>query len=168
MPATYEPIATTTLGSAAASITFSSIPSTYTDLRLVLNHLSAGSSGVFPIINFNGDTTSSTYSNTKLIGNGSTASSSRDTSNTYIDTGSSFGASTTIPFMISIDIFSYTASVNKTCLISLRGDKNGSGTVINEVGLWSNTSAITSITLGKIVDNYGTGTTATLYGILKA
>ena len=36
MPATYEPIATTTLGSAATNITFSSIPATYTDLRLVL------------------------------------------------------------------------------------------------------------------------------------
>jgi hypothetical protein len=36
MPATYEPIATTTLGTAAAFITFSSIPATYTDLRLVI------------------------------------------------------------------------------------------------------------------------------------
>jgi hypothetical protein len=36
MPATYEPIATTTLGGAAATITFSSISSAYTDLRIVL------------------------------------------------------------------------------------------------------------------------------------
>ena len=41
MATTYEPIATTTLGSAAASITFSSIAGTYTDLRLVLSLIPA-------------------------------------------------------------------------------------------------------------------------------
>ena len=58
MPATYEPIATTTLGSAAASITFSSIAGTYTDLRLVMVGTTSASDWAF--VRFNGTDGSST------------------------------------------------------------------------------------------------------------
>jgi len=77
MPATYEPIATTTLGSAAATITFSTIAATYTDLRLTLVFTtSVGGANVF--FRFNGDT-GTNYSYTSLEGSGSAASSSRNT-----------------------------------------------------------------------------------------
>jgi hypothetical protein len=73
--ATYFPIATTTLGSSSASVTLSSIPSTYTDLLLVCN-LTANTAPLNMGIRFNSDT-SSLYSGTALGGNGSTAASTR-------------------------------------------------------------------------------------------
>jgi hypothetical protein len=53
MAITYEPIATTTLGSAAASVTFSSISGSYTDLVLVVTGIGATVT-TFPWIRFNG------------------------------------------------------------------------------------------------------------------
>ena len=82
MPATYEPIATTTLGSAASSITFSSIAGTYTDLRVVFTPQGA-TAGVSAYLEFNGISTT-TYSETYLQGNGTTASSGQVTANTNL------------------------------------------------------------------------------------
>ena len=77
MASTYQPIATNTLGSAAASVTFSSISGAYTDLVLIMN---AGSSttNADVDINVNGDT-GANYSRTILYGTGSTAGSTRYT-----------------------------------------------------------------------------------------
>ena len=166
MPATYEPIATTTLGSAAASITFSSIPATYTDLRLVLvgrNNANAASWR----LEYNGDT-SAIYSNTFLGGNGSTPESGRDTGHTYFQITAVEAPSTSI-CMVTVDIFSYAGSTNKTGLCQFSNDKNGSGGTAVKVGLWRSTSAITSIKwYAANSENFASGTTATLYGILKA
>jgi hypothetical protein len=168
MPSTYEPIATTTLGSAAATITFSSIPATYTDLRVV-GVGTFSTSGDFAGLRFNLDA-GSNYSATQLQGNGTAASSTRWTSqdNIYLSdlTGSS---STTIPQLIEIDVFSYAGSTNKTALVSCAGDRNGSGVVIRYVGLWRNTAAITSVRLMMPSGGqFATGYTATLYGIKNA
>jgi len=166
MPATYEPIATTTLGSAAASITFSSISSAYTDLRLVLvvkNFTSStGSTNIGIILNSD---TGSNGSTTRLIGDGSTASSNRASNNTAmcrLQTESS----TTLPAFLTWDIFSYAGSTNKTALGQSSSDLNGSGQVTRSVGLWRSTSAITSVEISG--PEMAIGTTATLYGILKA
>ena len=70
---TYTPIARQTLGSAAASVTFSSIPQGYTDLVLVMN-LGAATSDYVQIV-LNSDTANTLYSGTYLLGNGSSASS---------------------------------------------------------------------------------------------
>lgn len=166
MPATYEPIATTTLGSAAANITFSSITSAYTDLRIVL--VGTVSTVNNPRIQFNSDTASN-YSYTYINGNGASATSSRG-SNTValISVGN---MDTTVPTMITIDVFSYAGSTNKTLLSSYSLDKNttdGSGNVGRVVALWRNTAAITSVTLAGGGVDFKIGTTATLYGILKA
>lgn len=161
MPATYEPIATTTLGSSATSFTFSTIPGTYTDLVLVCNSLYVTGTGNASI-QFNGDT-GTNYSRTTLIGNGTTASSGRSTSSSLI-VGWHMAASQ--PTLGIVHIFNYAGSTNKSVLIDGSSDTNGSGEVRRIVGLWRNTAAITSITVSA--STFNTGTTATLYGILKA
>jgi hypothetical protein len=163
MATTYEPIATTTLGSAASSITFSSIPASYTDLRLVF--VGTGTVSTIFRCRLNSDTTT-VYSSTYLNGNGSTASSNYSNNDSY-----SFFLpyiNTTTPFLFTYDFFSYANSVFKTCLVTISGDLNGSGDVTRGVGLWRNTTAINTITLSPNSGNFNAGTTATLYGIKNA
>jgi len=165
MASTYEPIATTTVAVAAATITFSGIASSWTDLRVVLVATSS-SALAGPRIQFNSDTATN-YSYTNLKGDGTSATSNRSTSNNYLQAqGINL---TTTPSLLSYDIFSYTGSTFKTVLTSSSQDYNGSGTVQNQVGLWRSTSAITSITFsGAGLFVFDAGTTATLYGIKAA
>lgn len=164
MATTYEPIATTTLGSATNSITFSSISSAYTDLRLVVVG-TVNTTGVEVRVQVNNDTASN-YSNTQLTGSGSAASSNRFAS-AYFNFISS--ASSTIPNMGTMDLMSYAGSTYKTVLTTWSGDLNGSGTVERTVSLWRSTSAISTVkVLASGANTLSTGTTATLYGILKA
>ena len=165
MPATYEPIATTTLGSAASTITFNSIGSTYTDLRISFVIIpGSGTSGQFDI-KYNNDS-SSLYSVTRLYGDGSSAGSNRYSGTSLLPINQSF--STTVPVFVSIDVFSYAGSTNKTCLITTSNDQNGAGGVERVVGLYRSTSAITRIDLGGVGGTFATGSTATLFGIKAA
>ena len=167
MAITYEPIATTTLGSAAASITFSSISSAYTDLRLVIV-ATMNSAGTMHTLQFISDT-GTNYSTTSLYGTGSAAGAYRTTNYSYFELGGeSTGGSTTIPMLLTIDIFSYTGSTYKTILGTESNDLNGSGEITRRVGLWRSTSAITSIKIPTSSGNLAAGTTATLYGIKAA
>jgi hypothetical protein len=165
MATTYEKIATTTLGSAAASITFSSIAATYTDLRIVLNAqtTNAGVSGVE--FQFNSDTATN-YSYTRLRGNGTSATSSASTSTTGGYAGYTVQSSNWS--MSALDIFSYAGSTLKTTLATNAADENGTGNVWNTVSLWRSTAAITAVKLICATGNFAIGTTATIYGILKA
>ena len=166
MATTYEPIATTTLGSAAASITFSSIASSWTDLVIIWNPQSE-STNSYPTINFNNDT-STNYSYTTLFGTGSTASSQRGSNNSTAFLTSSASTITTQPQLLKINIFNYTGSTYKSFLSEYSGDNNGTGIVSNVVNLWRSTSAITSIKLQMLSGNLAAGSTATLYGIKNA
>jgi hypothetical protein len=154
-------IATTTLGSANSTITFSGISGSYTDLRLVLT-FKPSSNGLQSQLTFNSDTASN-YSQTRLWGDGSSASTGRRTNVTSI-LAEIYGGNTTNPHLTTFDIFSYAGSTFKTCLTNASEDDNGSGGTVSGVGLWRSTSAITTITLS--CSNFATGTTATLYGIL--
>ena len=165
MATTYEKIATTTLGSSNANITFSSIPSTYTDLRFVVTGTSVTSFATL-LIRFNSDTASN-YSQTRIVGSGAAASSQRETSATSIRAALSSGFGPTEPSFISVDVFSYADSTYKTALVEASCDRNGAGSVERAVGLWQSTSAITTILINN-ANQFTTGTTATLYGILKA
>lgn len=160
MAKTYEPIATTTLTS-SSGITFSSIPSTYTDLRLILT-------GVGPVNNYtymqiNGSS-STLYSWTELRGNGTSATSTRQSTQTSFPIGY---VNTTQPVLCQVDFFNYAnTSINKTCLVSSSSDENGSGIVFNAVGLFRSTSAIS--TIATVATTWPSGTIATLYGIKAA
>ena len=165
MATTYDAIQTTTLGSAAAFIDFTSIAASWTDLRVVLV-AKPTTTGDNALLRFNSDTTSN-YSNTNLIGNGSTASSGRSTASGSLLLDYT-GLTTANPSLYEIDIFSYAGSTNKTVLVKTSEDKNGSGDTRVAVGLWRNTSAITTIRLYQGSYTFAIGTTATLYGIKAA
>lgn len=167
MAVTYEPIATTTLGVAAATIDFNSISSTYTDLRVVI--VETGSTAGDTWIRFNSSTTG--YSKTLFRGNGSTVASTRETSQSRI-TWDNFGSSSTIPTLKTADIFSYAnSSIKKTVLLISNYDVAGgvnSNAVFYTAGLWADVSAITSVNILRSSGNFNVGTTATLYGIKAA
>lgn len=169
MPATYEPIATTTLSS-TGTITFSSIPSTYTDLCLVIvgGTTRAATSDVVRV-QFNSDT-GTNYSSTYLRGSGSAASTARYTnsSSLFIEGIRMVGTTYGLNSMVIYEIENYTnTNVYKTVLARSSGaDEWG---VVAAVGLWRSTSAISTIYLqGDTVANFAVGTTATLYGIKAA
>jgi len=172
MPAgnTYEAIATTTLGS-AGTVTFTSIPSTYTDLVIVCNVKNATAGNLRFEMQFNGDT-GTNYSVTRIYGNGSTASSDRFTSDGAMDVGF-FGGSNATDLQTSIiQVQNYSNSTtNKTALTRWNSQAGASGAqfVAAVVGLWRNTAAITSIKLGfNGSNNIAAGSSLTLYGIKAA
>lgn len=165
MPATYEPIATQTLGSANSTITFSSIAASWTDLKLTI--VGTASTSVDGFIRLNSDT-GSNYSFTRLSGNGSSTNSARGTSVTSIPICYTTAWPTASPALYTVDLFSYAGATNKTILISTSTDQNGSGGSEVSVGLWRNTAAITSISIFTATSSMAAGTTATLYGIKAA
>ena len=166
MPAgsTYTPIATTTLGSAQATVTFSSIAGTYTDLILVFN---GKSNGANPAVRgrFNSDT-GSNYSYTRLYGTGSVAGSSRASSQTSMGIATAGGVTSTFETNIIWHIMNYSnATTFKTSIV--RANTPSAATETN-VNLWRSTSAITSISIFTDSDSFGSGSTFTLYGIASA
>jgi len=163
MPSTYEPIATTTLSTATASVTFSSISGTYTDLVIVCQVAFDPSANELRL-RFNSDT-GSNYSYTRLQGNGTSASSSRFTNDNHIHIGSP-GNSLVIGNSINY-INNYSNSTTNKTVLSRSNFSNRE--VMATVGLWRNTSAITTV----YIDNSGgqnmtAGSTFTLYGIKSA
>ena len=164
MASTYEKIATSTLGSNQADVTFSSISGSYTDLVLVMmNKVSSGVQNT--LIQINSDTASN-YSSTFLYGNGASALSARATSNTYgyANYGSAVFTSTFNLQIVQFMNYSNTTT-NKTFLA--RGNEAASGTdaIVN---LWRSTAAISTIKVYPSAQNWATGSTFTLYGIKAA
>jgi hypothetical protein len=169
MPSTYEPIATTTLGSDQATVDLTSIPSTYTDLILILSGGVTIDNSIH--LRFNSDTASN-YSFTELYGTGSGAYSARSSNNTIIGLTDAINSNLSTGKMnIIAQIFNYTNTTTYKTLISRYNDA-GSQTGAN-VGLWRKTpEAINSITLRANTYNasnkIASGTTITLYGIKAA
>jgi hypothetical protein len=163
MAKTYEPIATTTLGSAANSVTFSSIPATYTDLILVANMSSTGSSN-YPSIRLNGDSASN-YSRTYINADGTSATSGRNTESYMTIYGNAIAASVAnfiIQFMNYANTTTYKTAISR---------KNDTGNIVGAtVHLWRKTpEAINQIVIStQTSDNFAIGSTFTLYGIKAA
>jgi len=164
---TYTPIATTTLGSAQASVTFSSISGSYTDLIIVTNTgvASGGGGSIYVQVGNGSVDTGSNYSYTYLQGDGSTAESGRSSNLTAARTMRTTG--TTVVANGSLHLMNYSNTTTYKTMLS-RGNV-ASGLVIALVNLWRSTSAINVITMtDESGRNFVTGSTFTLYGIAAA
>lgn len=158
MPSTYEPIATGT--SSSTSYTFSSIPSTYTDLVLVVGGNATGTNINYGL-RFNGDS-GTNYSVTRLYGSGTSSSSDRlaNFTNT-ISSNMTDGANTVIH-----NIMNYSnTSTYKTVLVR---SNTGANIVWANCALWRSTAAINSIEYFTTASGSMSSTTLTLYGIKAA
>lgn len=170
MPAgsTYSTIATTTLGSAAATINFNSISGSYTDLVFIIQLASTSSNNIF--VRLNSDT-GSNYSCIRLGSSGSAAASESSVNQTYLPvTYYGWPTSTMGDSMTRFQIMNYSNSITYKSML-WRSDRVGNGTDTG-VGLWRSTSAITSVSFST--NGFAAGTsiaansTITLYGIAAA
>jgi len=167
MPSTYTLISSNVLSSSAASVTFSAIPSTYTDLVVRFSGRSDTSSTIVAIT-FNGDTATN-YSNVRLRGDGTTAYSFLDSSVNkiygYYGTNTS---STTANTFTNAEIYipNYLVSANKpVSYYSVQEDNATAANILPSANLWRNTAAITSITFTPNTGNLVSGSSFYLYGI---
>lgn len=175
MASTYTPIATTSLGSAQSSVTFSSI-SGYTDLVVIMNAATTHSLATFTYLQFNSDT-GTNYSYTDLDGNGTSIYSNRGTSLTTGWITPSYGSisQTLGDNSLILNVMNYSNSTTYKTYLA-KGGRAGSSLdyqgITGIVGLWRNTSAITSVTLknsrGGTDYNFASGSTFTVYGIKAA
>ena len=163
MPSTYTPIATTTLGTAQSSVTFSSLGS-YTDIRIIANMQDSNQYG---LLRFNSDSTSK-YSRTWLYGDGTNAVSNRTSNATEAYWGATASGS---EFLLNdFNIMNYSNSTtNKTMLVRQTQASSG-GQAGAYVYLYRSTSAITSISFISATGaaTIAAGSTITLYGIASA
>jgi len=162
---TYTQIASTTLGSASASVTFSSIAGTYTDLVLVTSINEPSTGTVFIQVGNGSVDTAANYSRTFIYGDGSSAVSSRSSNLNQLY---GIAAQTTSNFAVGITQFmNYSnTTTNKTILFR---SNNASAVTVASVGLWRSTSAINTIKIyadGAAV--FTAGSTFNLYSITAA
>jgi hypothetical protein len=155
----YTPIATHTIATAVNSYTFSSVPSTYTDLQLVIS--GTLSSGATMQLVFNGDTTN-VYSATSLYGDGTSPYSSRLSNNASYQAW--IGNAYTTQFSAIVNIMNYANTTTYKTLLSRMN--NSANNVFAVTSMWRSTAAINSIEV-KVAGglNLAVGTTLSLYGI---
>ena len=167
MATTCKLIAKTVLGSDTASIEFTSIPATATDLWLVISARSTTvDTAVGLTFTVNGDTTDGNYTQRNLRGNGATVISG--TTNTRL-LGYLPGASMTADTFSNNEIYipNYAGSANKSYSCTYAVETNASTAFTGAfAALWSNTSAITSLKIEA--GTLKSGSSAYLYGITKA
>lgn len=162
---TYTPIATFTVTSAQASYTFSSIPSTYTDLVLitVLKDTTSDSGSYISVGNGSVDT-GSNYSDMRVVAYPATNKVTQSNNNT----GSvGLGNYTTNGFAVGITNFMNYA--NTTAYKNIIGKESADSTYVQmQYGTWRSTSAINIIQVLSAGSTFAVGSTLTLYGIAAA
>jgi hypothetical protein len=167
----YESIATVTVGGGgSATVTFSSIPSTYTHLQIRgIGRTNRASTRDQIAVRFNSDS-GANYSTHELNGDGSTATALATTSYTSIEYGFGVGAASATSGIFGggvIDVLDYANTNKNTTMRSLGGvDTNGAGKVMLGSGAWYNTAAVTSVTiLSSTGSSFVQYSSFALYGI---
>lgn len=173
MASTYTLISSQVLASSASSVTFSSIPATYTDLVLRMSARTDNAAANNNVnVQLNSDTASN-YSAVTVRGNGATAGTTIVSSLTSIQESIQVDGSTATTNTFGnteIYIPSYTASQNKPLsMFSVQENNNSSAYIVAAANLWRNTAAVTSIYLvPNTASNFIIGSSFYLYGISNA
>jgi hypothetical protein len=166
MPSTFTLISANTLTASAASVTFSSIPATFTDLVLRVS-ARTDTTGNIILLGFNGDTTG-VWSRTSLRGNGSAASSGNNTSLAEMQLENVNISSYTADTFNNMEVYipSYTASQNKPIFNFGVSETNASAAnMAASAGLWRITSAVNEVKISGSSANFVSGSSFYLYGI---
>ena len=166
----FESIASATGNGSSGTITFSSIPSTYTSLQLRMSVLcTADNQALYMIVN--GITTDS-YTYHILNGDGATvtATGSGYTGGAQINIGYSRNVMSTAPKVAIVDIHNYASTTQLKTIRTFTGvDRNTSSNDLTlQSDLVNTTSAISSISLFFNANSFASGTTISLYGIKGA
>lgn len=164
----YDSIATVVADGSSQSLTFTSIPQTYTHLEIRGIGQSAYSSNDYGSIGvrLNGDT-GSNYTRHRLTSSGASVSNNGITSASFADAGDGAYLNTTNAVGISIiSILDYTNTNKYSTIRGLSGvENNGVGSASVGSGLWLNTAAVTSVTIYQQNANFTNKSTYALYGI---
>lgn len=166
----YESIATVTGDGSSASVTFSSIPSTYKHLQLRVLVRDANSNNSQYVFYFNAGA-SPTYGSHRLTGNGSTVTATGSASNAEMQYAAFTGTMATSTYGVAIiDVIDYASTTkNKTIRSHFGYDSNGAGTIGLSSAVWVTTNAVTGITFYNANNNgLATGSVFSLYGIKGA
>lgn len=169
MATTCKLIAKNVLSSGATSITFDNIPSTYTDLLLVASVRSTRASNQQDYLQISFNSSTSNFSGRRLRGTGAAVVSELTTVREVSDLPASQATSNTFS-NIEIIVPNYAGSTNKSFSATSAQEDNQTTAYLDAIaGLWSNTAAITSITLGSgNTANLAADSSFFLYGITKA
>ena len=169
MAQAYVPIQTYTLTATATSVTFSNIPQNYADLKIIVSGRNGDTGTSSALITFNGDGTAANYYSRYLRNNGGTLANTTYANTVgYINMTLVNGSDTTTNVFGNSEAYvsNYTSSNYKTISIDASAETNGSAVMqAFGSGLWSSTSAVTSVTLTPSVSPFAIGSTFTLYGI---
>lgn len=162
---TYEKIATYTAPSTQTEITFSTISGSYTDIVLVVEGITSNNGDLDIALRFNGDT-GNNYSNRQIRGFGTTANSSASSSQSVMR----LGVITQERTGLRAHIQNYSNTTTYKTVLSRQDSIDSEYGNWLGIGMWQNTSAITSITIRNQPGqgSFLADTTATIYGITKA
>lgn len=163
---TMTSISSQTLGVAAASVTFSSIPGTYKSLMLVMNTRGDTAAATVPFtIQFNGVTTSYTYR--YVHGTGSAAATSSGATGQAGNTSAASATASTFGTAYLMFPNYASSTLNKIVHCESTTETNGSAATMAAYSmLWSNTAAVTQIVVAPTAGNFAANSTLTLYGIV--
>ena len=172
MPSTYTLISSNVLASNAASVTFSAIPSTYTDLVVRCSVRTDETGGTTSLLNLRINGTTVNYSNTELRGDGSAASSTLNAAatSTRIRYVNQDGSTTNTYANVELYIPSYTVAQNKPFSSVAAQEQNastaGAAWIATQAQLWRDATAISSLEFYNTSGyNLRSGSSFYLYGI---
>jgi hypothetical protein len=157
---TYKPLANVTLGTAVATVTFSSIPATYRDLVVIVQGNTSITSQVRMVINSD---TGNNYNWQRLSGNGTTDTSLFSSNVAFVNLANIANATSSSAIQIVINVMDYSATDKHKTVLSRAGNAaNGTDAIYTR---WANTAAITSLQVAASSGNWAIGSTFALYGI---